>query len=158
MSTSSLSGMPSGLEASFSRLTTRLFVLTLFRGLGRWLTGMAIVLAVVLLSDWMFDWSADVRNVMLWSLPVWAVGFLWMFLVRPLSQSLSPVEKAALIDLHYPELRERLTSTVEFCDPNLPEEYKGSAVMRDLVMRETISSLPKVDAAKSLPSDRMQKA
>lgn len=158
MSTSSLSEMPAGLEASFSRLTTRLFMLTLFRGLGRWLTGMVIMLSVLLISDWMFDWSAEVRGVLIWSLPVVGLGLFWMYLVRPLSFSLSATEKAALIDLHYPDLRERLTSTVEFCDPDLPEEYKGSAVMRDLVVSETISRLPKLDAAKSLPADRMQKA
>ncbi|MBD3672119.1 MAG: hypothetical protein HUJ26_01220, partial [Planctomycetaceae bacterium] len=158
MSTSVSSGMPAGLEQPFSRLTSRFLVLTLLRGLGRWLTWMAAVLAIVLLSDAFFQWGSEVRTGFFWGLPLLGGILLWQFVIRPLRHSLSPAEKAALIDLHYPELRERLTSTVEFCDPDLPEEYKGSEVMRSMVLSETMGKLPQVDVAKSLPSDRMQKS
>lgn len=158
MSTSAISGMPTGLEQSFSRLTTRLFLLSLFRGLGRWLTWMAMILAATLLSDALFHWGTSARMTFFWMVPVAGLILLVQFVIRPLRRSLSPAEKASLIDLHYPELRERLTSTVEFCDPTLPDAYKGSEVMRKMVVSETVSQLPQIDVAKSLPSARMQKA
>ena len=158
MSTTTLQGLPADLERSFARLSTRLFLLTLLRGLGRLLTLLVVVIALALFSDWLIDWSTLTRTVMLCSISLIAGFGIWKFLLRPLRHSLGAAEKAALIDLHYPDLRERLTATVELCDPNIPEAYKGSRLMRDLVIGETLESLPNVDVARSVPTVAVRRA
>ena len=152
------SSLPDQLQNSFRQLTRRIALLTIFRGIGKLLLLVAVLLGAALLSDFLFDWGTTGRTIWQSALGLGALGGVWFFILNPLRKSRTPAELATLIDLHHPELRERLSATVEFSDPTIPEAHKGSALMREYVREETLQSLPRVDVARSLPTDRMKRA
>ncbi|HSG73293.1 MAG TPA: hypothetical protein VLA12_22950, partial [Planctomycetaceae bacterium] len=158
MSSITVSSLPDELQRPLSRLTRRIAMLSVVRGIGRFLCMLAIVFAVALLTDFLFDWSSGLRRGWLILLGVASLAGLWWFVIRPLKRSLSPTELAALVELHYPQLHERLTATIELSDPTIPESHKGSAVMRELVRREALGSLPALDVTQALPTERTKRA
>jgi DNA repair exonuclease SbcCD ATPase subunit len=78
-------------------------------------------------------------------------GGLWWALVRPWSREYSPEALAALVERSHPELKERLVSIVSLCAPDVPEAERGSHLMRDLLVRQTLRSIEEVDFQQSVP-------
>lgn len=157
MSSVTLSTLPEDLRRPIRQIRSRIVRLTILRGVFRTVAVLSAVIVAALVTDFMFDWSSGMRTF--WQVAAGAatVAGIVGFVVLPLRRSLQPAELASLVDLHYPELRERLTSTIELLDPNVPETQKGSALMRDYLVDETLKALPRVDPAESVPTGRTMK-
>jgi hypothetical protein len=158
MSSITVSSLPEELRGSLSQLTRRLVFLAIVRGFGRFMCLLAVLLAAALLTDFVFDWGADFRKGWLGLLGATALAGSWWFVLRPLRRSMSPAELAALVELHFPRLHERLSATIELDDPEIPEAHKGSAVMRELVRREALGALPAIDVSQAAPTERTKRA
>ena len=135
----------SDLAARFDGLASRLRRVALWRGLGQLAVTAAALCAAALLADWFWPLSDSLRIGWL-AVVVGVLGsMLWMQVLTPVFRRFTAAELAAIVESHYPELGERLTSTIELTDPNVPEDHKGSALMREWLESETLASVAHLD-------------
>ncbi|MCA9068247.1 MAG: hypothetical protein KDA84_04955, partial [Planctomycetaceae bacterium] len=150
-------GSITDLSTRLNSLANRIRRLALLRGLGRLIFVGAVLCGLGLLADWLWILPQSVRWGWL-AVTVTALGFtLWAAVLRPVFRKFTMAELAAIVETEYPELGERLTSAVEFSNPNTPEEHKGSALMREYLEAETLSSTHHLNFSRSVPSDQAQK-
>src|SRR5690242_20080597 len=110
---STVASLPPGLRQKLSSVTRRIHRLRALRGISLVLLVLAVSGGGALLADALFDLPAEVRRILLASwLGLGAVTAL-LGLVLPLFRRLDPEALAAVIEEKYPDLGERLTSTVE---------------------------------------------
>src|SRR5690606_11926585 len=129
------------LSSRFEGLASRLRWVALMRGLGRLAVITAALCAAALLVDWLWPLSGTLRTAWL-ALIVGVMGYLlWREILTPMFRRFTAAELAAIVEDHYPELGERLTSTVELTDPHIPEDQKGSALMREWLEADTLKSV-----------------
>lgn len=151
-------GSLSELSSRFDGLAARLRRVALLRGLGRVALVTAALCAAALIVDWLWPLPGSLRMGCL-GLIVTVTGFtVWSQVFRPVFRKFTIAELAALVETQYPELGERLTSAVELTDPSIPEEHKGSALMREYLEAETMSSTRHLDFRKAVSSERAQKS
>ncbi|MCH7685541.1 MAG: hypothetical protein IH899_02470, partial [Planctomycetes bacterium] len=71
---------------------------------------------------------------------------------------ISQAELAAIVEKSHPELAERLSSTVELNDPNIPERHRGSALMQELLTKQTLSATTSLAFSESVSNQRSVRA
>jgi hypothetical protein len=146
--------LPVELLTKLSRLNSQVRRLAFLRGSGLFVVVIALLLAAGMLVDFQWELATSVRVGILLSFTGITAAVAWMSLVRPLSRRLQTAELAAVVERAHPELLERLTSTVELNDPNLPEVFKGSPYMRQLLLRQTVKSSAGIDFSGSVSARR----
>ena len=146
--------LPAELTTKFSQLQRHLRGLALLRGLGMVCMVMVGAFFLGLLIDWQFNLPGAGRLVVLLSLALVALGSVGFWLIRPLVRPMNMAELASLVEQANPALRARLSAMIELNDPNIPEEHKGSALMRELLTKQAVSSAGVVEFTESVPSDR----
>ncbi len=151
-------GSLSDLSSRFDGLASRIRRVALLRGLGRTILITAALCAVGLLADWL--WSLPSLARMGWlGLVALVIGYsLWTQVFRPIVRKFTIAELAAIVETEFPELGERLTSAVELTDPAIPEDHKGSALMREWLEAETMSSTRHIDFRKAVSAERADKS
>ncbi|MCA8993873.1 MAG: hypothetical protein KDA88_17945, partial [Planctomycetaceae bacterium] len=156
MATNSIQ-LPDNLRQELLKLRGRLRGLAVASGVGITLVVAAVLLVVALGVDWMWDLPLTVRVSMLWAgIGVTIVTGLWTIL-RPLMRNIELNELAALVENANPELQERLLTAVELSRSDVEEGEVGSAIMREWMLKETLSQTKEIDfgeAADSRPAMR----
>ncbi|HUG91200.1 MAG TPA: hypothetical protein VML55_10215, partial [Planctomycetaceae bacterium] len=146
------------LARRFVRLDWHLRRVRMIRGLG-WL---AVVLTFLLAGAFTFDLlvkpAAGLRVILLAGIGVAAAAVFVQTVVRPVLRKHTAAELAAVVEHAYPDLGERLTSAIELNDPSLPEEWKGSALMREMLTRQTMRSVAPLDFATAVSQSRATRA
>ena len=151
-------GSLSDLSSRFDAVAARIRRVALLRGLGRLALFTAILCGAGFLADWLWPLPGGIRLGWLLLIVAVAAYLVWTEIFRPVFRQFTVAELAAVVEDRYPDLGERLTSAVELTDPSIPEDQKGSALMREWLEAETISSTRHIDFRKAVSSDRAQKS
>jgi hypothetical protein len=140
-----LNALPAELASQLRFLDRKVRGLAALRGAGVVCAVLCAGVAVGVVVDWLFDLGVGTRVAILLGVGAVAVISAVTAFLRPLVRRTSSAELAALVDTSFPDLRERIESTVELADPDLPESQKGSPLMRSLLMRETVRTAQGLD-------------
>ncbi len=125
------------------------------RGLSRLAIVAAVGLGNALAADWLLCLSGSVRGSLLaaWGLVTAMVA--WHQVIRPMFRPVSLAELAALVERQFPELKERLTSLVEFRTAGTAPG--ASKLMRELMARQTVKAVERLDLQDAVPTNRSPK-
>ncbi len=117
----------------------------LLRGTGR--VGMiaSLGLAGAFAADYRYDLAPTTRIAVLSSVvAVTLIAFL-AWIVVPLCRRIGWAELAAMADKANPRWEGALTSAVELFDPTQPDGFKGSPVMREMLLKQTRQRVDELD-------------
>jgi len=149
--------LPLELTTKLHRLRSHLRNMTIVRGLGSTVLVTSVMLGVTFLCDYFLDLSGTLLTGFL-LFTVSLVAFtIWKKVILPAKLSVSSEELAAIVEKQHPKLKERLTSTIELNDPGVPDDHKGSVVMREWLGRETYQATAALQFEDSIPSSRPKK-
>jgi len=126
----------------------------LLRGFGRIAMLVSLSLVTVFLLDFRLDLNPTARVVALWSIGAATSIALLGWLVIPLCRRIGWSELAALADKAHPEWEGSLTSAVELFDPLQPDIFKGSPVMRQMLLEQTRQRVEELDLERVVSSRR----
>ncbi|HVW03080.1 MAG TPA: hypothetical protein VHB77_22155, partial [Planctomycetaceae bacterium] len=143
--------LPSELEARLGALGARVRNLEILRASGQAGVVTAGGLALGLVLDYCLDLNLAGRLGLLASEALLIVAGVWWAVIRPSRREYSPGALAALVERSHPKLKERLVSLVELCAPDIPEAERGSHLMRDLLLRQTVRSIEDLDFRQTVP-------
>jgi hypothetical protein len=128
-------GLPPALRAKLASVARRIRLLRAARGLSLLVLVTVLLIGGVFLVDLALGLTQPALAVAL-ALLAAATSLIVLFgVVVPLSRALDPEALAAIIEEKYPELGERLTSTVELAGH--PETAHGSAALIALLVHDT---------------------
>ncbi len=136
--------LPQQIRQRLKRLDFKVRMMALLRGCGILAVVIASGLGVCLAVDFWFDLSTGMR--LLLSSGVIVSGFVTAFLslLKPLFKKRTLEQLAALVEEQSPALHERLTSTIELTNNQATEGEKGSVLMREHLVRETVELVDKI--------------
>jgi hypothetical protein len=144
--------LPSSLSHKLTAVIRRLRFLRFTRGLSRLAIGLTVFLAAALLVDFLLDLPGEVRGILL-------IGWLglgaWLAireLMLPMRRQPAAEVVAAAIEEEFPQLAERLTTTIELAP--LSDEFHGSPDLKALLMAETESLSGRFDFREAFPTQR----
>ena len=137
--------LPHEVTSQLDSLRGRVRRVAFLRGCGLFLTLTCGLLVGTLLIDFLFDLENASRLAGVVGFCVAEVLLFGFLLVRPMFIRLRDAEVALLAEEKFPELGERVSSLVELADPDIPEDEKGSPLMRDLLEEETLEALTHCD-------------
>ena len=126
----------------------------LLRGFGRVAVLVSLSLVTVFLLDFRLDLNPTARLAAFWSIGAATSIALLGWLVIPLCRRMSWSELAALADKAHPEWEDSLTSAVELNDPSQPDGFKGSPVMRQMLLEQTRQRVEELDLERVVSSRR----
>lgn len=117
-----------------------------------WLHGAGLTLAILLASlliaclfDYSFHASTELR-LLFWSLLVLAVAAVgWRWLYLPLRVPVSDLDLALRVERMHPDLKESLSSSVEFLQVAESSPFEGSRELRERVIADARSGLGPLD-------------
>ncbi|MHC4875657.1 MAG: coiled-coil domain-containing protein [Planctomycetota bacterium] len=148
------SELPAAVQQQLQALRSHLRRTAALRGFGLLLlTGTATLIAL-LTADFAVDFESSTRAALLTGLVALCVTTCVLTIVRPFLLQIPDDELAAIAERRYPELRERLTSLVELSDNRLPEQQRGSALMREMLQRETVVAVERSDLMDAVNAGR----
>jgi hypothetical protein len=133
--------LPHAVTSQLDSLRGRIRRIAFLRGCGLFLTLSCGLLVCMMLIDFLLDLEPSSRLAGFVGFCVAEVLLVGFLLVRPLVVRLKDAEVASLAEEKFPELGERVSSLVELADPDIPEDEKGSPLMRDLLEEETLKEL-----------------
>ena len=137
--------LPHEVTSQLDSLRGRIRRVASLRGCGLFVTLSCGLLISTLLIDFLFDLETASRLASVVGFCVAEVLLFGFLLVRPMFIRLKDAEVALLAEEKFPELGERVSSLVELADPDIPEDEKGSPLMRDLLEEETLEALARCD-------------
>ena len=142
--------LPPALRAKIDAVVRHVRLLRAVRGLSVLLLVLALSGGLALLADAAFDlpWAARAALLAVWCLL--AVGLAIVGLVIPLSRRLDPETIAAVVEEKYPDLGERLTTTVELSGDTAG--YHGSPAFIALLVSETETRSSRLDFLGAVPA------
>ena len=144
--------LPESIERPLLALDRQVRDAVFTRGISRLALVVAVGLAACLAGDWLLCLSGYVRGGLLtvWGLAVAAVA--WFQVLRPMFRPLSLAELAAIVESQHPELKERLTSLVEFRTTGAAPG--ASRLMRELMAKQTVKAVERLDLSEAAPTNR----
>jgi hypothetical protein len=157
MTRAQLNSLPVEISRPLAQLDRTVRCLTILRGAALLVILLVSGIGTGILLDLWLDLGTQVRLGLLLGLATLLAATLGWMVIRPLFWRTSPVEIAALVETAHPELHERLTSTVELLRPDIPEEHKGSPLMRELLTRQTVQTVQAADLTDAVDSARTQR-
>src|SRR5262249_23471727 len=125
--TANTAALTPSLRSRLAAVARRVRILRVVRGLS--LVALALLLTggTALLADYLVALPAAVRLALFGGWVILGVGTLFVGLVLPLSRRLGAADLAAVVEQKYPELAERLTTTVELAQTG--GRYHGSRAL-----------------------------
>ncbi|MCX7421288.1 MAG: hypothetical protein NT013_17340 [Planctomycetia bacterium] len=126
----------------------------LLRGFGRVVLVLSVSLAAVFLLDFRMDLNPTARLAALCSIGTLTGVALLSWLAVPLCRRIGWAELAAMADKAHPEWEDSLTSAVELFDPSQPDSFKGSPVMRQMLLEQTRQRVEELDLERVVSSRR----
>ncbi len=109
----------------------------LLRGAGRVGLIASFGLAGAFVTDYCYDLAPTTRIAVLSSVAVATLVACLAWIVVPLCRRIGWAELAAMADKANPRWEGALTSAVELFDPTQPDGFKGSPVMREMLLKQT---------------------
>ncbi|MFV0443223.1 MAG: hypothetical protein ACK5Q5_06605 [Planctomycetaceae bacterium] len=152
-----LQTLPPEIAAPLQQLDRKVRVLAALRGMAMLVTWLILGLGLALLLDLWLGLGGTTRAVLATAVGTIATWLLTSNILRPLLSRRSPTEVAALVEAAHPELNERLTSTVELLRSDDPESFKGSPLMRQLLLSETVENVRGADLSDSVDGTTTQR-
>lgn len=145
LSLPSAAALPLELRKELSQLDLRLRWVSFVKGMGSLLFVVLLLAALFLGIDFFIPLPGPIRFVFLALLCAVVLGLGYRWLVQPLIRQRRWPELAFLIDRSFPELQERVSSTVELS--MVPAEHRAlaSEFMTDRLRKETDRRLAGVD-------------
>lgn len=137
-------------QRQLRKLSRHLRLLTALRGLGTWIAVTLLLAGACLGADFFFALGSPIRLGLLCLLCLVSLAVLFRRVVAPMFAAHERSNLAAIIDQSHPELNEQLTSMVELNDESIPEEEKGSPLMRRLLTRDTVTKTSSIDFDESV--------
>jgi hypothetical protein len=132
---STTAALPPSLRDQLTATARRLRLVRLLRGLSLLVLIALLTGSAALLADAWLDLVPEVREACLIAWIGLAAFIFLANLLTPLARHLDPAALAAVIEEKYPDLGERLTSTVELAGDSDP--YHGSPTLIALLLQET---------------------
>lgn len=134
--------MPHPLQEWIGTLRRKVRGLALLHG---WAWVVAIVLAVFLavgLADYLIRFEDRGLRVLLWALSLAAVaGAVWWFVARTMRARLTDLDLARRLERQFPQLRDRLATTLEFLSEPEDSPLAGSAELRRAVVNQVATEV-----------------
>jgi len=144
--------LPESIERPLLALDRQVRDAVFTRGIARLALIVAVGLAACLAGDWLLCLNGYVRGGLLTVWGLAAAIIAWFQVLRPMFQPLSLAELAAIVEGQHPELKERLTSLVEFRTAGAAPG--ASRLMRELMAKQTIKAVERLDLSESVPTNR----
>ncbi len=141
--------LPSTLEQRLTKVADRLRWLRVARGLGWMVLALSFLAGVAILGDYLLDLPAVVRGVLLAGWMSCGALILTFGLIVPLNRRLDIEALAAAVEEKYPDLAERLTTSVELADE--ADLHHGSPTLIRLLMNETERQTRGIDFGRAAP-------
>jgi hypothetical protein len=138
------------LRARLGRVALRLRWLRVMRGLGWLILTLALTAGAALLADAMFELPALVRGLLLAGCLGLGAFVALLFLILPLTRRLDIDAIAAAVEEKYPDLAERLTTTIELSDTG--GMHYGSPALIQQLRKETDLHTRSLDFGRAAPS------
>ncbi len=147
--------LPENIERPLLLLDRQVRDAVFTRGLARLILVVAIGVGSALVADGWLCLSGTTRGGLLavWALVTSVVA--WHQVIRPMFRPVNLAELAALVEGQFPELKERLTSLVEFRTAGAAPG--ASKLMRDLMTRQTVKAVEQLDLHNAVPTSRSPK-
>lgn len=147
--------LPENIERPLLLLDRQVRDAVFTRGLARLALLAALGLGSVLTADGWLCLSGSVRGTLLvtWALVTSVVA--WHQVIRPMFRPTNLAELAALVEVQFPELKERLSSLVEFRTSGAAPG--ASKLMRDLMARQTVKAVEQLDLHNVVPTSHSPK-
>ena len=144
--------LPSSLRQRIVSLAQRIRLLRGVRGLSLLVLVLGLTAAAAMTADFLLDGALPdtIRRI---NITVWSgigLTLLLVGLILPLLRRLDSADLAAAIEEKYPELGERLTSSVELCEH--PDPGNGSPALIELLVRETEARTNPLDFKSAISS------
>ena len=146
--------VPAVVQQELNGLRVHLRRTEALRGFGRLLLLGTGLLFAALATDFVLDLETATRAWLLAGQVLLCLAAGVLGIVRPFLQKISDEDVAALAERKFPELGERLTSLIELSDDQLPESERGSALMREMLVRETVRKVDRTDLPEAVNSSR----
>jgi hypothetical protein len=143
-------GLPAPLRRHLATLAARVRGLCLLRGVSAVLLFLALGLLLIFAADFFWTLSRPVLRAAAAVLAVGTLGLGCFCLVRPLCRPPGAHALAALIERRYPQLRERLTSSVALAERR--DLSNGAPTLVELLFAETVTRTQGLDVAAAVPA------
>jgi hypothetical protein len=143
--------LPASLQQQITGVGRRARLLRGVRGASLLVLVLAAAAGAAVLADFLLDGALPLAARAA-ALAAWSVlGATWLLLgvVGPLLRRLDPADLAAAVEEKYPQLGERLTSSVELCQG--AGAGNGSPALIDLLVRETEARATPLDFRPAVP-------
>lgn len=137
--------LPSEIAEQLTELRSWVRWQWLLRGAGRVGMMASLGLAGAFLADDRYDLAPTTRMAVLASIVTLTTLAFLVWVVVPLCRRIGWAELAAMADKANPRWEDALTSAVELFDPDHPDSFKGSAVMRELLLKQTRQRIDELD-------------
>ncbi len=147
--------LPENIERPLLDLDRQVRDAVFSRGLSRLAIVAAVGLGSALAADWLLCLNGSVRLSLLGAWACVTAVVAWQQVIRPMFRPVSMAELAALVEGQFPELKERLTSLVEFRTAGAAPG--ASKLMRDLMARQTVKAVERLDLRDAVPTNRSPK-
>lgn len=144
--------LPAELTRLLFDIRRQLRAIAVIRGMGMLLVLLVAGIWGGILCDLQWDSPIQFRILMPTLLLAGGVVLVWTQVLRPLFRRHTLPELAAIVEKTHPEFAERLTSAIELTDPAIPERERGSALMRELLLQQTVKRVHAVDCSDAVPT------
>jgi hypothetical protein len=158
MATVQNGSLPSDLSKRLSQLELRMRKLALMRGVGMLAVLLAAGIGFSILIDLKWELSVGLRTGILTAIGLGAGWVSLRYIAWPCIAKVSQAELATIVETSHPELAERLSSSIELNDPSIPERDRGSALMRELLAKQTLSTTTSLAFTDSVSNRRAVRA
>jgi hypothetical protein len=145
-----LTALPPALRGKLAAVARHIRFLRAVRGLSLLLLVLALTAEVALLADAALGLPPLAREALLAAWLALGLGLTLFGLLVPLCRRLAPEDLAALVEEKYPELGERLTSTVELAGAD--DVHHGSRALIRLLMHDTEARTLGLSFARAVPA------
>ncbi|MFL5241446.1 MAG: hypothetical protein ACJ8FY_05005 [Gemmataceae bacterium] len=142
--------LPSSLQSKLDSLARYMRALRALRGACWLLLLLSLVAGAAVLADAWLELPSAVRVALLATWLGLGIGAAVLGLIVPLVRRLENATLAAMIEDRYPELLERLTSTVELTGP--VDIHHGSSRFIDFLVKETDRQTSPLDFVHAVPN------
>src|SRR5262249_43247304 len=123
--------LPASIECKLSSLSTRVRLLRSLRGISLLGIALVVIAAAAFLADFAFELSVVGRIAVMAGGVMAGFSALIVGLVLPGLRRLDEEALAAAVEQHYPELGERLTTSVELATRR--HDYHGAGALVDML-------------------------
>ncbi len=144
--------LPASLHARLAALRWRIRLLRAVGGFALLIVVFSFLAASAMLADYWLDLPTQTRQIVLVTWLAVMIAWLLRGVIVPLCRRIDAATLAAIIEEKYPELGERLSSTVELVDAS--EKGHGSPLLIALLLEETAVRSELLDFFSAVPARR----